>query len=484
MSRAHDLNKRCLIVTTLALSVLSASCKAPTEAKAGSCGGGSESLSVVPRHNELDMFATRTPTELRRLTGVGGCLTYRKPMTSSVETKPIKVCDFEQVHKPIEQRFPMCIAHFRKHGEPADNKQRLVVWTSRNCIDYADANAEFFIEFFNDGKPIKVQVPRMRWPANVRTQLATNQNEAIAIQNGTYRGVSAFADVHNFERLIIEVPLEQWNPATSSTAANKAQSLGQRLQEIFDDQSKLVAEIRSRQTENTQLLQKWLLLTEKQSLLRVMQAASQSTCASADSSACKAQLEKDLTEEFVAGLQYSGLASTPAEFRNIWYERSRWQNITKALETLALERQALFAELFNRVKGVSNPSETQSSQRVNSSVTFSGGTVEDLALLHGYRRDADDNGVSDEISYQGLPMSYLFKLDSNMAPNDRAPRGITFSPKVKFGPNDEGQMISLFGIAPVAFVSSKDVQLGKFTGRMVPAPSKGSAEVYAATGCR
>jgi hypothetical protein len=110
--------------------------------------------------------------------------------------------------------------------------------------------------------------------------------------------------------------------------------------------------------------------------------------------------------------------------------------------------------------------------------------VEDLALLHGYRRDADDNGVSDEISYQGLPMSYLFKLDSNMAPNDRAPRGITFSPKVKFGPNDEGQMISLFGIAPVAFVSSKDVQLGKFTGRMVPAPSKSSAEVYAATGCK
>jgi hypothetical protein len=482
MSRAHDLDKRCLIVTALALSVLSASCKAPTEAKAGSCGTGSSNLSVVPRHNELDMFAKRESAELSRLTGVGGCLTYRRPTTSSVETKPMKVCDFEQVHKPLDQRFPMCTAHFRKHGEPADNKQRLVVWTSRNCIDYADSNAEFFVEFRNDGKPIKVQLPRMRWPVNIRTQLASNQKEALAVQSGSYETVSAFADVHNFERFIIEVPLEQWSPATAVASGSKTQSLGQRLQEIFDAQSKLVAEMRSGQAENTQLLQRWLLLTEKQSLLRVMQAAFQSKCASADSSACKSQLEKDLTEEFLAGMQYSD-SNAGSEFRRIWYERTSWQNISKDLEKLALEREDLFAELFSKVKGVSSASAKQSTQAASSSVTFSGGRVEDLALLHGYRRDADDNGVSDEISYQGLPMSYLFVLGSSMAPNESSPRGITFSSKVKFGPNDEGQMISLFGIAPVAFVSSKEVQLGKFTGVTVPAPSKGSAAVYAATGC-
>jgi hypothetical protein len=265
-------------------------------------------------------------------------------------------------------------------------------------------------------------------------------------------------------------------------SGSKTQSLGQRLQEIFDAQSKLVAEMRSGQAENTQLLQRWLLLTEKQSLLRVMQAAFQSKCASADSSACKNQLEKDLTEEFLAGMQYSD-SNAGSEFRRIWYERTSWQNISKDLEKLALEREDLFAELFSKVKGVSSASVKQSTQAASSSVTFSGGRVEDLALLHGYRRDADDNGVSDEISYQGLPMSYLFVLGSSMAPNESSPRGITFSSKVKFGPNDEGQMISLFGIAPVAFVSSKEVQLGKFSGVTVPAPSKGSAAVYAATGC-
>lgn len=476
----------CVTIALMALVCFAASCKAPTEAKAGSCGVGSQSLSVFTRHDELSIFSQKADsTVLEGLTGVGGCLTYRKLASGADARQGIKVCNFDQVYKPADQRFPLCTAHFQKHGDPVDGKQRLLVWTSRNCLDYGDPNVEFFVEFRSDGMPIKVQVPRMKWPSGVRSQLAADQ-EFAAKQNteAIYRAVSVFADVHNFEHFMIEMPADQWGPSTPA-APGTMPKLGQRLQEVFHAQAKHVAEMRSRKAENTQLLQKWLLLTEKQAVLRVMQAVAKA-CPASVGGGCKAQVEKDLQEEFVAAMQHYDLPDVRPLFRNMWLENKLWGNISNDLTALAEDRQKLFADLFRRVRELSVPAGgPQVAQGKSSNITLSGGSPEDLAFMHGYWQERGEGVVSSVISYQGLPMRSIFSQanGASMAPNDEAARGITFSPNLSLNANDEGQMISLFGIAPVAFVSSKQVERGKFTGAPLPSRSTQGQGVYRATGC-
>lgn len=502
--------KRLFGITVVGLGVMLGACRPNTEAQAGSCSPGAslqsmsgDNTSGAPRRAlEEDEGRVEVPGQ----NGVGGFLVFGapggpapqlrdgpRPFDAGVAHCTVNLFDVSWLSAAATQPTS-------KVAQPL----KLLVWTSRNCVDFSkDQAAWLFLDHYI--KPFSVVVERMRLPATVRARIRDSAASWMTASSQQSKS-QAFADVDNFDRFVVTFK----GPSIPMSVP----SLKAKLTAVFESRRAMISTMRQNEPDRFSALQRWSRETETQALLRLAAAlvagglrcgGAAAAPVSAQGASCDLARQVLLDEHRAAGALLaldtqaldkvwvdaaSGSAAVESAIKRV--ARSRltvFSETVQRLETVA-QAQALGSQSSAMSQGMALPQVSQPQQPIAGQVLFSS-NPNDLARLHGFHRSSAD---AEHVAYSGHSVVALMQRRVSGPAAALAPlrdnetslvRGLSLG-GLALSATDEGQMLSFGGLVPAAMVSVPGVTFGlsPASGDARPRGSKSKPSGYSRTNCK
>jgi hypothetical protein len=468
-------------------------CKNPTESQAGSCNGAAVQSVLVPDSALQREWTNSNSLKSGRESGVGGFLVFL-PSGRDVAQALQKEADSSD---PVPQGIRHCTvnlfdAGWSKSAAGQQDDLKLLAWTSRNCVDYSQSNETAYLLLQDLKQPLPAKIHRQGLDPIVRSKISSAAESAVTDMGNVYRPL-VYADIHNFDRFIISVARDHFAKADSAHSIVKS-----RVDQVFSARRAFVEELPRMDSNRYTTLKRWIETTEQQALLRNVQAVrgADLVCLAAGASVQNPSCSKVraiLLEEHAAVMQMlASTDSSPARsFDAIWDAPFSWNAPATSLERIAKERELAFAKVFGYLQRMAAVGTAPSvgglapATLASSAVEGFSGSIYEAAFLHGYHRSSPDAAPN---NYQAWPFAHMFRVKVpgpagqagppavNVVPaaggDIQRTRGLSFADSLMFTPSDEGQMVSLFGLAPAAFVSVPGVRFGSSPGQRGLAGSK------------
>jgi hypothetical protein len=529
-AQAHE-----LCAYLMVLASCSTGCLQATNAQL-SCPGssGSSAQAVMPRNvpqpieglsaRSFDDYLSSADQQiLTRTTGVGGILAWGT-LPEGNQTPFMDSISEDAGDRPAEQgrseraglfrsELNQCTVHLSRLN---DSNSKAIIWTSLNCINWAEVSSKtsFWLSVDNRTKAVQVVPDRMLWDKTIlntlgraHAEFAPDMKQTIGTQgpHSTTSDATSLASAANFDRFVV----------TLNGDVKIISTIIKNLNTTHDARSKALGNA-SQQIKK--FLKDWIERTESQTVFRTLSAFASENCSlskSANKPPICTNLLQGIEAEYNAvtdlfrhiqpqsgsnnqRLELKSFDRFIEELNNVAKKYSREKNpYQQAAQMDSFHRKKTFADLLNWLaSGAKQPSADDNWSELNfgfgkSNVLF----VHAMITLTNNGNEEESKSQIGNSVYQALPLDVLFNSNAlnvlalrnqtyepSKSPKDFA--GLSFKSPAHFVPQDEGAMISFQGYYPMAFLMHSSVTMGKSEAQELSVGTKKRATTYNSGSCR